>query len=157
MFVFAAAVILLCAERFAHALVATGRDVGISEFFLVQWLAPLASEAPELLIARPVRVAAEHERGPRDARLARRSTSGRCWSARCRSSSRSRAGGLHGLPIDGAAARELFLTAAQSFFAVAILSNLSISVREAWSPVRLVLGAVHRRRDRARVLARRPS
>ena len=48
---FAAAVILLCAEQFAHALVETGGEIGISEFFLVQWLAPLASEAPELLVA----------------------------------------------------------------------------------------------------------
>ena len=43
MFVFAGGVILMCAGRFAHALVATGADIGISEFFLVQWLAPLAS------------------------------------------------------------------------------------------------------------------
>src|SRR4029078_6244635 len=37
-----------------------------------------------------------------------------------------------GLPIAPQQREELFLTAAQSFFAVAILSNLSISVREAW-------------------------
>ena len=41
-------------------------------------------------------------------------------------------GGLHGLPIDAQQREELFLTAAQSFFAVAVLSNLSMSVREAW-------------------------
>jgi cation:H+ antiporter len=51
MFVFAAAVILACAEPFAEALVTTGREFGVSEFLLVQWLAPLASEAPELLVA----------------------------------------------------------------------------------------------------------
>jgi cation:H+ antiporter len=51
MFVFSACVILLSAETFAEALVATGQEFGISEFLLVQWLAPLASEAPELLIA----------------------------------------------------------------------------------------------------------
>ena len=37
--------------RSPHALVETGAELGISEFFLVQWLAPLASEAPELLVA----------------------------------------------------------------------------------------------------------
>src|SRR5207237_8405155 len=37
----------------------------------------------------------------------------------------------HGLPIDAAQREELLLTAAQSAFALAILSNLSISVREA--------------------------
>src|SRR5581483_2660846 len=49
LFVVAALVILACAEHFATALVDTGQTFGISEFFLVQWLAPLASEAPELL------------------------------------------------------------------------------------------------------------
>jgi cation:H+ antiporter len=42
------------------------------------------------------------------------------------------AGGLHGLPVDAHQREELFLTAAQSFFAVAVLVTLSISVREAW-------------------------
>src|SRR4029079_17094486 len=51
LFAFAATVILLVAEHFAEGLVATGRDLEISEFLLVQWLAPLASEAPELLVA----------------------------------------------------------------------------------------------------------
>ena len=41
----------LCAEPFAESLVQTGEEFGISTFLLVKWLAPLASEAPELLIA----------------------------------------------------------------------------------------------------------
>ena len=51
LFLFAATIILLTAESFAEALVETGAEFGISEFLLVQWLAPLASEAPELLVA----------------------------------------------------------------------------------------------------------
>ena len=51
MFVFAATVILLVAEQFAEALVETGQEFGINEFLLIQRLAPLASEAPELLVA----------------------------------------------------------------------------------------------------------
>jgi cation:H+ antiporter len=39
--------------------------------------------------------------------------------------------GLHGLPLDTLQREELFLTAAQSAFAIAILVNRSISVREA--------------------------
>ena len=39
---------------------------------------------------------------------------------------------LHGLPLDAMQREELFLTAAQSFFAVAVISNLSMSLREAW-------------------------
>ncbi|MFB9907517.1 sodium:proton exchanger [Allokutzneria oryzae] len=51
LFVFAAVVILLCAEPFAHALIDTGTQLGVDQFLLVQWLAPLASEAPEFIVA----------------------------------------------------------------------------------------------------------
>ncbi|WZH37967.1 MAG: sodium:proton exchanger [Microbacterium enclense] len=51
LFVVAAAIILACAEPFAEALVASGSALGIDSYFLVQWLAPLASEAPEFIVA----------------------------------------------------------------------------------------------------------
>jgi cation:H+ antiporter len=51
MFVAAAAIILSSAEPFADALVQSGTSLGIDSFFLVQWLAPLASEAPEFIVA----------------------------------------------------------------------------------------------------------
>lgn len=51
LFVVAAAIILACAEPFAEALVDSGSALGIDSYFLVQWLAPLASEAPEFIIA----------------------------------------------------------------------------------------------------------
>jgi cation:H+ antiporter len=131
LFVGAAAIILLCAEPFAESLVATGAAVGISEFLLVQWLAPLASEAPELLVA-----------GLYAWRLNTNAGLGTLVSSKVNQwtllvgtlpivfaiSSAS----LHGLPIEPRQREELFLTAAQSFFAVAVLSNLSMSVREAW-------------------------
>jgi cation:H+ antiporter len=131
LFVGAAAIILLCAEPFAESLVATGEAAGISEFLLVQWLAPLASEAPELLVA-----------GLYAWRLNTNAGLGTLVSSKVNQwtllvgtlpivfaiSSAS----LHGLPIEPRQREELFLTAAQSFFAVAVLSNLSMSVREAW-------------------------
>lgn len=51
LFVAAAAVILACAEPFAESLVGTGSHLGIDQFLLVQWLAPLSSEAPEFIVA----------------------------------------------------------------------------------------------------------
>ncbi|MGB6919120.1 MAG: sodium:calcium antiporter, partial [Phycisphaerae bacterium] len=51
LFIYAAGVVIASAEPFAEGLVDTGRNLGISEFLLVQWLAPLASEAPEFLVA----------------------------------------------------------------------------------------------------------
>jgi cation:H+ antiporter len=130
MFAFSATVILLCAEPFAEALVTTGKELGISEFLLVQWLAPLASEAPELLVA-----------GLYAWRLNTNAALGTLVSSKVNQWTllvgtlpvvfSIAAGGLHGLPIDAHQREELLLTAAQSFFAVAVLATLSISVREA--------------------------
>lgn len=130
MFAFSATVILLVAEPFAAALVATGREFEISEFLLVQWLAPLASEAPELLVA-----------GLYAWRLNTNAGLGTLVSSKVNQWTLLvgtmpivfgiAAGGLHGLPIDVQQREELLLTAAQSFFAVAVLVTLSISTREA--------------------------
>jgi len=49
--VYAAGVIFAAAEPFVEGLVDTGLKFGIPEFTLIQWLAPLASESPELVIA----------------------------------------------------------------------------------------------------------
>ena len=43
--------IIFSTELFAEGLIDTGAQFGIDEFVLIQWLAPLASEAPEMLIA----------------------------------------------------------------------------------------------------------
>jgi cation:H+ antiporter len=51
MFVASALAILVCAEPFAEALVGGGAALGVDQFLLVQWLAPLASEAPEFIVA----------------------------------------------------------------------------------------------------------
>jgi cation:H+ antiporter len=123
-------VIWLFAHPFAEALTETGRAYDISEFLLVQWLAPLASETPELLVA-----------GLFAWRLNTNSGLGTLVSSKVNQwtllvgtlpivfaiSSSS----THGLPISDVQREELFLTAAQSFFAVAIMSNLSLSLREA--------------------------
>jgi cation:H+ antiporter len=51
MFLFAAGVILANSEPFCEGLVKAGKALHISEFVLVQWLAPVASEAPEFVVA----------------------------------------------------------------------------------------------------------
>jgi cation:H+ antiporter len=123
-------VIWLFAEPFAHALVETGGAIGISEFLLVQWLAPLASEAPELLVA-----------GLFAWRLNTNSGLGTLVSSKVNQWTllvgtlpvvfALASASTHGLPISAVQREELFLTAAQSFFAVAIMSNLTLSLREA--------------------------
>jgi cation:H+ antiporter len=130
MFLFAAGVIVLCAEHFAESLVDVGADFGVSEFLLVQWLAPLASEAPELLVA-----------GLYAWRLNTNAGLGTLVSSKVNQWTllvgtlpivfAIASGGTHGLPIIARQREELLLTAAQSVFAVAVLSSLSISVKEA--------------------------
>ena len=131
LFAWAALLIVLCAEPFAEALVSAGRDYGVSEFFLVQWLAPLASEAPEFIVAGLFawRLQTDTALG------ALVSSKVNQWTLLVGSlpvvfaiASRS----LDGLPIEGTQRLELLLTAAQSLFAVALISNLRMSVREAW-------------------------
>jgi cation:H+ antiporter len=50
LFIVSAGVILASAEPFVHALIDGGKQMGIDEAFLVQWLAPLASESPEFVV-----------------------------------------------------------------------------------------------------------
>ena len=51
LFVYAAGVILVAAEPFVEGLIRTGQHLGIDDFILIQWIAPLASEAPEIIVA----------------------------------------------------------------------------------------------------------
>jgi len=130
MFVYAAGVIFACASPFAESLVHIGERAGISTFLLVQWVAPLASEAPELLVA-----------GLFAWRLNTSAGLGTLLSSKVNQWTllvgslpivfAVSAGHLHGLPLDSLQREELFLTAAQSAFAVAVLANRRISVREA--------------------------
>ncbi|PPK70874.1 sodium:proton exchanger [Actinokineospora auranticolor] len=130
LFAFAAAVILLVAENFAHALVQTGTDLGVSQFFLVQWVAPLASEAPELLVAGLYAWRLKTT----DALATLVSSKVNQWTLLVGTLPvvfAVAAGSTAGLPIDAAQRDELLLTAAQSLFAVALLIRLSITVRGA--------------------------
>jgi cation:H+ antiporter len=130
LFLFSGIVIWSFAHRFAEALTETGRAYDINEFLLVQWLAPLASEAPELLVA-----------GLFAWRLNTNAGLGTLVSSKVNQWTllvgtlpivfAITSASLHGLPISDIQREELFLTAAQSFFAVAVLSNLALSLREA--------------------------
>jgi len=144
--VFAAGVILLCAEGFAESLVETGSQFGIDKFLLVQWLAPLASEAPELLVAGLFAWRLNTEAGL-GALVSSKVNQWTLLVGTLPIVFAISSGTLHGLPLDSLQREELFLTAAQSAFAVAVLANRSISVKEAWALLGLflsqfVLGAV---------------
>jgi cation:H+ antiporter len=130
LFGFAAAAIGTSAEPFAEGLVHTGQKLGIDEFLLVQWLAPLASEAPEFLVAALLAV-----RGKAVPALALLlSAKVNQWTLLVGSLPLGfsyGAGHLAALPLDSRQVGEVLLTAAQSLFGIAVLASLSFTLGEA--------------------------
>jgi len=135
LFLYSGAIIFVVAEPFAESLVASGAQLGINEFFLVQWLAPIASEAPEFIIAATwtIRMAA----GP--ALKALISSKVNQWTLLVGtiplvysiSSGTIRQFVLDAAPsVEPIQHHELLLTAAQSLFAVSLLVNLKMSRHE---------------------------
>lgn len=122
--------IFTAAEPFAEGLLATGRTFGVEEFILVQWLAPLASESPEFIVA--ILFALKGQPGTSMGALL--SSKVNQWTLLIGmlpivyAVSAESAGGMH---MDARQVEEMFLTAAQSIFAVAVLANLSFSLLEA--------------------------
>ncbi len=130
MFAYAAGVVFAAAEPFADGLVHSGESLGIDEFLLVQWVAPLASEAPEFILAAMLAL-----RGRAGAGMTLLiSSKVNQWTLLVGSLpvAYSVAGGtLDPLPVEARQAHEVFLTAGQSIFAVAVLASLSFSALEA--------------------------
>jgi cation:H+ antiporter len=123
----AAGVILLVAKPFAKALVGAGVSLGIDEFLLVQWLAPLASEAPEFVV-----VGLFAWRGAASVAL------GTLVSSKINQWTllvgmlplvySVALGRPEALPLDPRQREEVLLTAAQSLFALALLLDLRLSL-----------------------------
>jgi cation:H+ antiporter len=121
----AAVAVVLVAEPFAEALVETGTAFGVDEFLLVQWLAPLASEAPEFVV-----VALFAWRGATGAAM------GTLVSSKINQWTllvgllplvySVALGEIAALPLTGRQDDELFLTVAQTLFAVVIMLDLRL-------------------------------
>lgn len=122
--------IFIAAEPFAEGLLATGRSFGIEEFLLVQWLAPLASESPEFIVA--ILFALKANPGASLGTLL--SSKVNQWTLLIGMLPlvyMFSAGEIRPMEMDERQGEEIFLTAAQSLFAVAVLANLSFSLKEA--------------------------
>ena len=130
LFAYAAVVIFAAAEPFAESLVETGTELGIDEFVLVQWVAPLASESPEFILAGLIAL-----RGRYDASMTILiSSKVNQWTLLIGSLPLAYSisgGSVAPLDFDQRQSIEVFLTAAQSLFAVAILVSLSVNRFEA--------------------------
>jgi cation:H+ antiporter len=133
-FLLAGAGIFACSEPFAEGLLAAGGIVRIDEYYLVQWLAPLASESPEFLVAA---VLVWHLQ-PTVGFGALLSSKVNQWTllvgavpvAFALSAWRSGHGAM-AMEIDRRQCGEILLTAAQSYAGVCVLLNRRFELREA--------------------------
>jgi len=122
LFVAAAAIVVMAAKPFADGLVGTGETLRIDQFLLVQWLAPLSSEAPELIVATIFawRLHAADGLGMLLSAKVNQWTLlvGSLWVAYTLGG-----GGGGPLPLDGRQTEEFLLTSAQALLAFAILAD----------------------------------
>ncbi|WGI32673.1 sodium:proton exchanger [Mycolicibacterium aubagnense] len=130
LFLLSGAVILMCAEPFANSLIAAGAELGIDRFLLVQWLAPLASEAPEFIIATIFAA-----RGKSTAAIATLiSSKVNQWTLLMGSLPIAYLAGGGGteLVLDGRQIEEVLLTATQTMMGVALILSLRFHRATAW-------------------------
>jgi cation:H+ antiporter len=127
--VFSACAVLVTAEPFANAVLLTGATVGVSPYLAVQWLVPLATEMPELVVAF---VLVEHQR-PGQAVAVLLSSAVSQWTLALGTLPLAFSAGVGQgpLPLLGREQVELLLTMGQGFLAVAVLVTLRLQRRDA--------------------------
>ena len=135
LFVFAAYVIFISAHPFAEGLVDTGRAFGVDEFLLVQWLAPLASEAPEFIVALLFVWRGQAAAGMRTL-VSSKVNQWTLLIATLPVVFSFGAGHLGGMPLNDRQQLELWLTAAQSLFAIVLISEFAMN---RWEAIGLLL------------------
>ncbi|GKZ14723.1 sodium:calcium antiporter [Haladaptatus sp. T7] len=130
LFAYSGYMIFEAVHPFAHGLETLGTSFGIPEFFMIQWIAPLASESPELIVVLYLVNKARSTAGFN----ALISSKLNQWTLLIGTLAvvYSIASGTVGtLAFDEKQAAEIWITAAQSFFALGVLVNFEIDVREA--------------------------
>lgn len=123
----AAAIILVSAEPFAEAMVDSGRRLGFDEFLLIQWLAPLASEAPAVTIAILFVLSGRAANGLATM-ISDKINQWTLLVGMLPLAMSLGAGQLSALPLDARQHEEFFLTAAQSLLGIALLLRLRLSL-----------------------------
>ena len=130
LFGYAAFTIFTAAEPFAEGLLASGRTLGIEEFILVQWLAPLASESPEFIVAILFAL-----RGNPHAGIGTLiSSTVNQWTllvGMLPLAYSAAAGQIAAMQLDTRQMWEVLLTSAQSIFALVVIANFNFALTEA--------------------------
>jgi len=130
LFAYSGLTIFTAAEPFAEGLLASGRTLGIEEFILVQWLAPLASESPEFIVA----ILFTLRGNPQASMRTLVSSKVNQWTLLIGMLPIAYSisyGQIAPMQMDARQVEEILLTAAQSLFAVIVIANFTFSLGEA--------------------------
>jgi cation:H+ antiporter len=143
LFVWSALVIFCAAEPFSESLVQGGLKLGVNQYLMVQWIAPLASEAPEFVVVVLLTL-----RGMASMGLgAFISSKINQWTllvggvpiAYGLAHWKAGLGYAPSMSIDGRQVEELWLTATQGLYATATIVDLRFSLRQAMTILVLFL------------------
>jgi cation:H+ antiporter len=130
LFAYSGIMIYTAVHPFAHGLELIGLDYNIPEFFMIQWVAPLASESPELIVVAYLVNKARSTAGF-NALISSKLNQWTLLIGTLAVVYSIALGGIGTLPFDEKQTAEIWITAAQSLFAIAIITNFEVSVREA--------------------------
>lgn len=123
----AGAVIVISAEPFAESVLGSAGELGVDRFLLIQWVAPLTGETPEIILAILFVLASK----PGTALIALISDKINQWTLLVGAlpiAMSLGAGRLMSLPLSARQHEEFFLTAAQSAFALSLLLQRKLSL-----------------------------
>jgi len=130
MFLYAGFVILISTEPFTEGLIHLGKAIGIGEFLLIQWIAPLASESPEMIILSYFALRG-HVASAMSAIISSKINQWTLLIGSLPVIFSVSAGHISVLPLEMRPREEVLLTAAQSLFACAVIANRFFSRSEA--------------------------
>jgi cation:H+ antiporter len=130
LFAYSGLMIYTAVHPFAHGLEEIGLAYDIPKFFMIQWIAPLASESPELIVVVYLVNKARSTAGF-NALISSKLNQWTLLIGTLAIVYSIALGAIGTLPFDEKQAAEIWITAAQSLFAIAIITNFQISVREA--------------------------
>lgn len=130
MFLYAGFIILIATEPFAEGLIHVGKSLGVSEFLLIQWIAPIASESPEMIILCYF-AARGHVASALSAVISSKINQWTLLIGSLPVIYSISAGHIGVLPLEPRPREEVLLTAAQSLFACAVIANRFFSRWEA--------------------------
>ena len=135
---YSAFVIAISAEPFVHGLEQVGRDLGIGEFFVIQWIAPLASESPEFLAALYLVWRGSAGLGV-NMLISSKVNQWTLLIASIPIAYMAAGGGIDGIGSSDVQRAEVFITAAQSAFGVMLIIDRRLTARAGFALLSLFL------------------